>query len=136
MLVTAIVTLLTDTYEGSRNIEVFCTNPWCIFGCFSKEWFSTMILFGFFIGVFCNTGLNYAVSNASFIYIFSFIFFSSTVQCTHFVLVIIRHTNQSLLLCTYSYATLPRCNIYLLWRSVPWFYSTRLVRLFYRGSVA
>lgn len=61
MIVTAFVTLMTDTYED-RSIEVFCTHSWCIFGCFSKEWFPTMMLFGFFIGVFCNTGLNYAVS--------------------------------------------------------------------------
>jgi drug/metabolite transporter (DMT)-like permease len=44
------------------SVEVFCFEDHCIFGWLSKKWIWKILLFGFWVGVFCIAGFNYAVS--------------------------------------------------------------------------
>jgi drug/metabolite transporter (DMT)-like permease len=44
------------------SVEVFCFGDHCIFGWLSKRWIWKILMFGFWVGVFCIAGFNYAVS--------------------------------------------------------------------------
>lgn len=57
-----VATVLSIMFESS---QVFCFAETCVFGWTSKKWLKFMLLFGFYIGLFCFSGFNYAMQYMS-----------------------------------------------------------------------